>query len=85
MKRRAVAILADIGRASLVALRQRSEAPPGDTAQCDLLQLLYVPLPVAGGSQNDLREILFQDGNLIGVEGEPLGFLAWEGWHLLRN
>ena len=43
-----------------------------DAAQCNLFQLLYVAFPVAGGSQNDLRQILFEDRNLIGSEGEPL-------------
>ena len=38
-------------------------------------QLLHLPLPVEGGRRQLIcARILFQDGNLIGVEGEPLGF-----------
>ena len=44
-----------------------------DAAQCNLFQLLYVTFPVAGGRQNDLRQVLFQDRNLIASEGKSLG------------
>ena len=30
----------------------------------NVFQLLHVPLPIAGGSQNDLRQILFQNRDL---------------------
>jgi hypothetical protein len=54
-----------------------------DAAQCNLFQLLYVAFPVAGGRQNDLRQILFEDRNLLGREGEPTAaiFQIMESMH----
>jgi len=35
--------------------------------------MLYVAFSVAGGSQNDLRQISFERGNLVRSEAEPFG------------
>ena len=65
MKRRAVAILADIGRASLVALRQRSEAPPGDTAQCNLLSCSMSRFPLQAEARMICARFFFRTGNAL--------------------